>query len=169
MEEEKKKTTFLFVFLTYLPLFLLKFRPGELIGCGIKFCIQWVPIRPTFDGPRYPKSNKYLKKLDDDEKTWWWHHHHIFSGIYCFWGSGVCQKYAAWVIVGCRIKFCIQQALPLRIWVKTQGDMLKIRTKKVVFFYDKYVNSTIMVESFYWNYIGSWVPTHKFNCWRVFL
>ena len=39
--------------------------------------------------------------------------------------------------------------------------MLKIRTKEVVFFYDKYVNSTIMVDSVYWNYIGSWIPTHK--------
>ena len=28
LEEEKKKTTFLFVFSTYLPLFLLKFRSG---------------------------------------------------------------------------------------------------------------------------------------------
>ena len=32
-----KKTTFLFIFSTYLPLFLLKFRAGELVGCGIKF------------------------------------------------------------------------------------------------------------------------------------
>ena len=35
-----KKTTFFFVFSTYIPVFLLKFRLGELIGCGIKFCIQ---------------------------------------------------------------------------------------------------------------------------------
>ena len=35
MEEEKKKTTFLFVFFTYLPVRLLKFRSGELVGCGI--------------------------------------------------------------------------------------------------------------------------------------
>ena len=34
-----KKTTFLFVFLTYLLVFLLKFRLGELVGCGIKFHI----------------------------------------------------------------------------------------------------------------------------------
>ena len=39
--------------------------------------------------------------------------------------------------------------------------MSKIRIKKVVLFYDKYVNSTIMVDSFYWNSIGSWFPTHK--------
>ena len=35
-----KKTTFLFVFLTYLPVFLLKFQSGELIGYGIEFRIQ---------------------------------------------------------------------------------------------------------------------------------
>ena len=60
------KTTFLFVFLTYLPMFLLKSRSRELVGCGIKFCIQRVPTRHTFDGPRYPKNKKYLKKRDDD-------------------------------------------------------------------------------------------------------
>ena len=56
MEEENKKTTFLFVFLTYLPVFLLKFRSGERVGCGMH----------TFDGPRYPKNKKYLKKCYDD-------------------------------------------------------------------------------------------------------
>ena len=82
---------------------------------------------------------------------WWWCHHHIFLGISCFWGSRVYQKYAVWVLVGCGIKFHIQRALPPGIWVKTQGDMSKIRTKKVILFYDKYVDSTIMVDSFYWN------------------
>ena len=95
------------------------------------------------------------EKQEISEKMWWWHHHHIF------WGSGVCQKYTMWVLIGCGIKFCIQGALPLEIWVKTQGDMSKIWTKNVVFFYDKYVNSTIMVDSFYWNSIGSWIPNHK--------
>ena len=66
MEEENKKNTFLFVFLTYLPMFLLKFRSGKLIGCGIKFRIQRVPTRHTFDRPRYPKNKKYLKKRDND-------------------------------------------------------------------------------------------------------
>ena len=61
-----KKLPFLFAFLTYLFLFLLKFRPGELPGCEIKFCIQRVPTRHTFDGPYYPKNKKYLKKCDDD-------------------------------------------------------------------------------------------------------
>ena len=36
-----------------------------------------------------------------------------------FWGSRVHQKYPVWVLVGCGIKFHIQQALLLRIWVKT--------------------------------------------------
>ena len=31
MEKEKKKTIFLFVFSTYLPVFLHKFRSGELV------------------------------------------------------------------------------------------------------------------------------------------
>ena len=61
-----KKTTFLFVFLTYLPVFLLKFRSGELVGCRTKFHIQRVPTHHTFDGPHYPKNKKYLKKRDDD-------------------------------------------------------------------------------------------------------
>ena len=60
------KTTFLFVFLTYLSVFLFKFRMGELVGCRIKFRIQQVPTLHTFDGPRYPKNKKYLEKYDDD-------------------------------------------------------------------------------------------------------
>ena len=51
----------MFVFLTYLPAFLLKFRSRELAGYGIKFCIQGVPTRHTFYGPHYPKNKKYLK------------------------------------------------------------------------------------------------------------
>ena len=60
-----KKLLFLFVFSTYLPMFLLKFWLGHLVRCRIKFRIQW--------------------------------------------------------------------ALSIEIWVKTQRDMSKIRTKKVVF------------------------------------
>ena len=56
-----------------------------------------------------------------------------FSGISCFWGSGVHQKYAVWVLIGCRIKFHIKQALPIEIWVKTHGDMSKIWTKNSFF------------------------------------
>ena len=42
-------------------------------------------------------------------------HHHVFSGISCFWGSGVRQKYALWVLVGCGVKFHIQRALLIEI------------------------------------------------------
>ena len=66
MLEEEKNYFFLFVFSTYLPVFSLKFRLGEIIKCIIKFRIQRVPTQHTFDGPRYPKNNKYLKKRDDD-------------------------------------------------------------------------------------------------------
>ena len=78
---------------------LLKFRSGELIVCKIKFRIQRVPTRHTFDGARYPKNKKYLKKCDDDDVIIIT----LVSGISCFWGSGVCQKYAEWVLVGCGI------------------------------------------------------------------
>ena len=61
-----KKLLFLFVFLTYIPVVLLKFRSRELIGCRFKFQIQRVPTRHIFDGPCYPKNKKYLKKCDDD-------------------------------------------------------------------------------------------------------
>ena len=97
MEEEKKKTIVLFVFSTYLPVFLLKFRSGELVGYGIKFRIQLVPTQHTFEGPHYPKKKKYLEKRDDDIVIT------FFSCISCFCGSGVHQKYAEWVLVGCEI------------------------------------------------------------------
>ena len=62
----KKKLFFLFVFFTCLPVFLLKFRSRELVGCGIWFCIQKLPTLHTFNRPCYPKNKKYLKKCDDD-------------------------------------------------------------------------------------------------------
>ena len=163
MEEEKKKTTFLFVFLTYLPLFLLKFWSRELVGCGIWFRIQKLPTLHTLNGPRYPKNKKCMKKCDNDIIIT------FFQAFLVFWGREVHQKYAVWVLVVCGIKFCIQRAPPIEIWVKTQWDMSKIRTKKIVFFNDKYVNSTIKVDLFYWNSIGSWIPTHKNLFWHVFL
>ena len=61
-----KKLIFLFVFSTYPPVFLLKFCSREVVGCVIKFRIQWVSTQHTFDGPHYPKNKKYLKKCDDD-------------------------------------------------------------------------------------------------------
>ena len=61
-----KKLLFVFVVLTYIHVFLLKFRSRELVGCKIKFRIQRIPTRHTFDGPRYPKNKKCLKKCDDD-------------------------------------------------------------------------------------------------------
>ena len=86
MEEERKKLLFVFVFSTYLIVFLLKFQSGELIGCGIKFRIQRVPTRHTLDGPRYPRNKKYLKKWT------------VF--LLKFWSGE---------LIGCEIKFRIQR------------------------------------------------------------
>ena len=140
----KRKLLFLFVFSTYLPLLLLKFWSGDLVGCIIKFHIQRVPARHTFDGPRYPKNKKYLKNMMMMSSS-------CFSGISCFWDRGVRQKYALWVLVGCRIKFCIQRAFLLEIWVKTQGDMSKIRTK----------NSFLLWQICQFNHYG-WLILLKF-------
>jgi len=118
----------MFVFSTYLIVLLIKFWLGELVGCVIWFHIQWVPTLHTFDGPRYPKKKKYLKNVMMMSSS-------CFFRYFFFWGSGVRQKYGVWVLVGCRIKFRIQRALSIEIWVKTQGDMSKIRTQKVVFFF----------------------------------
>ena len=109
MEEEKKKTTFLFVFSTYLPLFLLKFQAGELVGCGIQFHIQRVPKLHSFDGSLYPKNKKRLKKCDADIII------AFLLGISYFWGRGVHQKYAVWVLIGCGIILHIQRSLPFEI------------------------------------------------------
>ena len=51
-----KKLLFLFVFSTYLPVLLLKFRSGEIVRCRIKLRIQQVPTWNNFDGPRYPTT-----------------------------------------------------------------------------------------------------------------
>ena len=123
---------------------------------------------PTSTHTAYFWRTLLPQKQERPEKMWWWCHHHVFLGISYFWGSRVHQKYAMWVLVGCVIKFRIQQAL-LPVWVKTQGDISKIRTKKVFVFNGKYVNSTIMVDLFYWNSIGSWIPTHKNLFWHIFL
>ena len=61
-----KKLLFLFIFLTYLHVCLLKFRMRELVGCRIEFRIQRVSTQHTFDRPLYTKNKKYLKKCDDD-------------------------------------------------------------------------------------------------------
>ena len=126
MEEEKKKNYFLFVFSTYLLVCLLKFRLGDLVGCGIKFYIQWVPTRHTFDGPRYPKNKKYLKNVMMMSSS------HFFRYLF-FCGSGAHQKYAEWVIIGCKILIPHQMISPDQNLSKNIGRYVKNTNEKVVF------------------------------------
>ena len=129
MEEEKKKTTFLFVFLTYLPVFLLKFQLGESsLDAELNSSSNNYPLGILLTDPTTPKTINTWKNVIMMSSS-------HFSGIYCFFNRGVYQKYAVWVLIGCIIKFYIQWALLLGIWVKTQGDMSKIQTQKVVFFF----------------------------------
>ena len=116
-----KKLIFWFVFLTYLHVFLLKFNWESSLDVEFNSAYNEYPhCIPLTD----PTTQKTIN-------TW----KNVFSGISYFWGSGVHQKYAVWVLVSRRIKFHIQRALPPENWVKTEGDMSKIRTQKVVFFF----------------------------------
>ena len=121
----KKKTTFCVRIFDISPCVFTQISIGR-----ARWMRNLIIPHPTSTHIAYFWRTLLPQKQEIPEKTWWWCHHLIFSGISCFWGSGVGQKYAVWVLVGCGIKFHIQQALPLEIWVETQGDMLKIRTKK---------------------------------------
>ena len=125
----KKKTTFCVRIFDISPCVFTQILIGR--ACWMHNLIP----HPTSTHTAYFWWTPLPQKQEMPKKMWWWHHHHVFSGIYCFLGSGVHQKYAVWVLIGCGIKFRIQQALPIEIWVKTQGDMSKIRTQKVVFFF----------------------------------
>ena len=109
-------------------------------------------LHPTSTHIAYFWWTPLFEKQEIPEKMWWWHHHHIFFRYFLFWGSEVRQKCVVWVLVGCGIKFYIQWALPLRIWVKTKGDMSKIRTKEVVFFILPPKLITIILLFYYFNY-----------------
>ena len=130
MEEEWKKTTFLCSYFRHISLCFYSNSKRE-SSLDAEFNSAYNEYHTAYFNWR----TLLPQKQEIPEKMWWWHHHHIFLGISCFWGSGVHQKYAVWVLFGCGIKFCIQRALPIEIWVKTQGDMSKIQTQKVVFFF----------------------------------
>ena len=90
------------------------------LDAELNFCIQRVPTRHTFDGPRYPKKKKYLKKCDD---------------ISCFWGSGVCQKYAEWVLARwMRNLISHSMSSPDRNLSKNIGRYVENTNKKSSFF-----------------------------------
>ena len=129
MEEERKKLLFCVRIFNISPCVFTQ------ISIGRARWMQNLILHPMSTHTAYFWWTPLPQKHETPEKTWWWCHHHIFLGISYFWGSGVHEKYAVWVFIGCRIKFRIQQALPIEIWVKKQGDMSKIRTQKVVFFF----------------------------------
>ena len=130
MEEEKKKTTFLFVFLTYLPVFLLKFRSGELVGCVIKFYIQWVPTRHTFHVP-CPKNKKYLKNVMMTSSSHFFRN--FFFGGY-FGLLKVSQVGSHWM----HNLILHPTSSPDRNLSKNMGRYVENTNKKSSFFYDTY-------------------------------
>ena len=104
----------MFVFLTCLPVFLLKFRLGDLIGCGIKFYIQRAHTWHTLEGPLHPENKKYQKKHDDE------------------WGlSKVCQVDTRWM----QNLIMHPTSSPNQILSKNTRRYVKNTNKKVVFFF----------------------------------
>ena len=57
-----KKTTFFVCIFDISPHVFTQISIRRARSCGTKFRIQRVPTRHTFDGLRYPKNKKYLKK-----------------------------------------------------------------------------------------------------------
>ena len=118
----------MFVFLTYIPVVLLKFRSRELVGCGIKFQIQQVPTLHTFDRAHYPKNKKYLKKCGDDV---------IITFFQVFLVFGVARSIKS-MPKGTRWMSNLilhPMSSPDRNLSKTTGIYVKTTNKKVVFFF----------------------------------
>ena len=122
-----KKLVFLFVFSTYIPVLLLKFRSGELVGCIIKFCIQQVPTLHTFDVPCYPKNKKYLKNVMMMSSS-------CFLSYFLFLGqrgpSKVCRVGTLWM----RNLIPHPTSSPDRNLSKNMGRYVENTNKKVIFF-----------------------------------
>ena len=121
----------MFVFSTYLTVFLLKFWSREIPGCEIKFSIQRVPTRHTFNGPLYPKNKKYLKKHDDDFII-------TFFQVFLVFGvAGSIKSNAEWVLVGCGI---YPSSSPDWNLIKDTTRYVENTNKKVVFFFASKIN-----------------------------
>ena len=104
-----KKLIFLFVFSTYLSVFLLKFRSKELVGCGIKFHIQQVPTWHTFNGPRYPKNKKYLKNVMMTSSS------HLLRVFLVFGVVGSIKSMPSGYSLDAEFNFASKRALPIEI------------------------------------------------------
>ena len=132
MEEEKKKLLFCLYFRHISPFLYSNFDQKSSLDAELNSASNEYPLDILLMNPATPKTRNTWK-------MWWWHHHHIFLGISCFWGIRVHQEYSKWVCVGCRIKFHIQQDFLIKIWVKTEGGMSKMR-KNSFFFSSSKIN-----------------------------
>ena len=127
MEEEWKKLLFCVCIFDIYPCIFTQI----LIG---RACWMWnLILHPTSTHIAYFWRTPLPQKQEIPEKTCWWCYHHIFPGISYFWGSRVHQKYAVWVLVGCRIKFHIQQSLDRNL-SKNTGRYVENTNTKCSFF-----------------------------------
>ena len=134
MEEEWKKLLFVFVFSTYLPVFLLKFRSGELVGCGIWFCIQRVPTLHDFDGSCYPKNKKYLKKHHDDVILM------FFQSFLVFGVAGSVKSMDCGYSLDVELNYASNNLLHSKFEYKHREICQKYEQKSRFFFYSSKIN-----------------------------
>ena len=91
-----KKLFFCLYFRHISPCFYSNFDRESLIDVELNSTSNEYPLGILLTDPATPKNKKYLKKCVDDVII-------TFFGISCFWGRGSHQKYANWVLIGCRI------------------------------------------------------------------
>ena len=115
---------------------------------------QRVPTLHTFEGPRYPKNKKCLKKHDDDVII-------TFFQTFLVFGVAGSIKSMQWGTHWMQNQIPHRTSSLDRNLRKNTMRYVENTNKKSSFFNNKYVKSTIMVDSFYWNSIGSWIPTHN--------
>ena len=116
MEEEKKKTTFCLYFRHISPCFYSNFDWERSLDAELNSASNEYPLNILLTDPATPKTRNTVKNMMTT---------YLLVFLLKFWSRE---------LVGCRIKFRIQWVLPMEIWVKKQGDMLKMQTKKIVFF-----------------------------------
>ena len=131
----------MFIFLTYLPMVLLKFWPGEIVGCGIKFQIQRVPTQHTFDGPCYPKNKKYLKNVMMTSSS------HFFQVFLVFWVAVPIKSMPSGYSLDAKFNSASNNS-PNQNLSKKTGRYVKNTNKKVVFSFlpPKLINITLLFE-----------------------
>ena len=128
MEEEKKKNYFFCLYFQHSSMcFNSNFDQERSLDAELNYASSEYPLYILLTDLATPKTRNTWKKVMMMSSS-------CFFRYFFFLDSGFHQNYVKYIFIGCGIKFRIQRDLPIEIWVKTRGDMSKIKIKKVVFF-----------------------------------